>query len=280
MRMEYFKLGDIIKIDELNAISTIIMEDEIEIEGHIKFDEDGYIGVFANYMIIFDEDTISIRNKDILIKNPNDYITVECSSNFNCYYVIEFGNQKYVSNQQNQIIIPLNEFEEDEIINNDFIVKIKYKKPYISSIDGDDGINLTSELKELIRINDDGYELELTEDLVHNIQDSIQINKEIRLYSKNEITIDGNELGQLFNIQLNGKLYLDNIKFENFKEETEDGAIIFNNGELHLNNCNFENNENENNDGIIYSNGMIYSENCTFKNCKSKNGGAIFVTSE
>lgn len=280
MRLNFFKLGDVLRVDEINAVSTILMENEVDIKGHIKLEEDGYVGIFANYLLHYAEDTIAFREEDLVVKNPSETIMIECSSDFNCYYTIKFGQQQYVSNQQNQIVIPLSEFEVDDIIPNDFIVSIKYKKPYISAVDGSDGINLTSELEELIRVSEDNAIITLNENIVHDITEPIIINKNISLKSDTRITIQGSNHGQLFNISDAGKLIVDNIVFDGFKSDNVDGTIISNDGKLYLNNCAFTNSENRTNDGIIYNTGLMYSEGSVFLNCKSKNGGALFVTSK
>lgn len=286
MRLDYFGLGNTARVDEFNALSTILLHENISIQEKIMLLSEGeYKGTFASYSTTFEEGVIDYRDEDFVIKDNDNILKITCDSEVNCYFVLTFLDKEFVSNKNNEIIVDLSYFENETVVPNQFTIGVKYDSPYIQLVDGGDGINTTSELLEAIQLANNEAIILLENSLTHDLDAPITINKTITLKPRNNTTLisgENNNNVKLFNITTTGQLYLENIHFQDWTTTTnnEKGGVIYNNGELNMNNCIFYDCTNTNGDGIIYSLGNINSDHTEFNTCTSKNGGALYVTKE
>ena len=286
MRLDYLGLGDTARVDEFNALGTILLHENTNILDKIMLPYEGeYKGAFASYSAVFEEEVIDYRDEDFVIKDNDNVLKIVCDSEVNCYFVLQFMDKEFVSNKNNEILVDLSYFENETVVPNQFDVGIKYDSPYISLVDGGDGINTTSELMEAIQLANNEAVILLENNITHDLSTPITINKTIHLQPRNSTTLitgTNNDDVKLFNITNEGKLHLEKIHFEDFTTTTsnEKGAVIYNNGELNMNNCIFYNCNNTNGEGIIYSQGNINSNKTEFNTCTSRNGGALYVTKE
>lgn len=286
MRLKYFGLGDIARVDEFNALATILLHENTRIHENIMLLSEGeYKGAFASYSTTFEEGVIDYRDEDFVIKDNGNILKVSCNSDVNCYFILSFLDKEFVSNKNNEILVDLSYFENETIVPNQFTIDIRYDSPYINIVDGGDGINTSSELMEAIQLANNEATILLENTLTHDLDTPISINKTISLKPKNSTTLieaQDNTGVKLFTINNEGKLQLENMHFQDFTTTTtnDKGAVIYNKGELNLNNCIFYNCTNTNGDGIIYSEGNINSDHTEFNTCTSRNGGALYVTKE
>lgn len=283
MRLNYFGLGDVVKEDEINALLTIFFSNENVIKDKIMLDEDGYKTNFANYIATFDENSIDYTYENIIIKDGSGLIKIDCISELNCIFYINF-NDKIYSSQNGTIAIPLQDFsdeiEEDVplIIKNSFNININYLTPFIKDIKGDDHIiNTTQELADIIESSKNGETIILKGNITHNRTTPIEIDKYIIINGGN--FIDNNTKSRIFNISNIGRLEIYNSTFNNINVNNVNGGVIYNLGECVIVNSNFNNCITQGN-GIIYSNGNLNVKNTNFITCVSKNGGAIFTTKD
>lgn len=99
-----------------------------------------------------------------------------------------------------------------------------------------------------------------------SVKNGITIDKEVTI-NGNNLTIDGNGISTIFNINTNGKLTLNNINIIN--TFTGDTAILNNQAELNLNNVNFTSHRSISTAGTgifrdIYNNGSLTIKNSNF----------------
>ena len=297
MRLNYIKLGDIVKEDEINALITIFFSNQEKIKDTMKMDMDGYKTKFGTYITKF-YDSLNDESKSgylsnnvynsgekIVVKRPSGYIKVICQNKLNCTYSIIFNGMKYQSGG-GVISIPLQDladkFDEDTefvMFDNKFDVEIKYKTPFIKDIKGDDHvINTTEELNNIIESasNNEIITINLNNNIQHNIPTPIGIDKKTVIINGGNFISKSGIRSRIFNIASDSRLELNNVSFTNFPNCLSDGGLINNTGECVIRNCIFTTCSTAGN-GIVKSTGNLTVEDTSFISCSAKNGGAIFT---
>ena len=296
MKLNYFKIGDVVKEDEINALISIFFNNQDKIKDTMVMDMDGYETDFGTYITKF-YDTYNDESKagylstnvytmgeKLVIKRPIGYIKVTCQNRLNCTYSIMFKGREYQSGG-GVISIPLqdfaDEFDENEflMVDNKFDVKIKYKTPFIKDIKGDDHIiNTTEELNNIIETAEDNeiIRININNNIQHNITSPIGIDKKTVIITGGNFISKTGVRNRIFNVTSDSRLELNNVSFTNFPNCNSDGGLINNAGECVIRDCSFITCVTTGN-GIIKSTGNLAIENTSFASCRAKNGGAIFT---
>ncbi|WP_462315200.1 DUF7507 domain-containing protein [Methanobrevibacter sp.] len=177
----------------------------------------------------------------------------------------------------------------DSDVNNDENLAINQASTDVEII-GEDGQTASfTDLQNYIRDHNNNGVVELSQNYKYDpVKDSSNLKSGISIsnltINGKGITIDGNELARIFDVQ-GGPVILNNIKFINGKTPNDEdgGAVLLSSGDLTANNCQFENNRAEKYGGAIatsgsFSAGTITVNNCGFKdNTALYHGGAIYA---
>lgn len=308
MLLKFKKLGDVLSLDDYNAIIYLLMRSE-KLREEITLSPTWYDGDFGSYVFTY-TDEITLKSDRYLVVDETSFLTISIASEFVGDFTItlriyddafldgvEGGEEEqsyselklYAENLggRQEVVVPLNLIGAGKYISTTADVEVSYSKPIIDKNSGSIQLNVE---QHLIKTTDDLYSavenapanqtttIQLVPGSTYEMfseDDESELNKPIQIDNKKIEIISGSLPSILDAKNLHRHFYI-----------TETGSLLLRNIDL-INGCAYDEEEDNNKGGSIFvksardinnikRQGELQAESCRFSNNIASQGGAIY----